>query len=68
LTLEGLIDIVSIKATINLGLSEELEIAFSSSDRLKKLTKIEIATFLIVSIFLYSYFFITITYIYIFVW
>ena len=68
MTLEGLIDIVSIKATINLGLSEELEIAFSSSDRLKKLTKIEIATFLIVSIFLYSYFFITITYIYIFVW
>ena len=67
MTLEGLIDIVSIKATINLGLSEELEIAFSSSDRLKKLTKIEIATFLIVSIFLYSYFFITITYIYIFV-
>ena len=67
MTLEGLIDIVSIKATINLGLSEELEIAFPSSDRLKELTKIEIATFLIVSIFLYSYFFITITYIYIFV-
>jgi hypothetical protein len=31
LTLEGLIDIVSIKATMNLGLSEELEIAFPSS-------------------------------------
>jgi hypothetical protein len=30
LTLEGLIDIVSIKATMNLGLSEELEIAFPS--------------------------------------
>jgi len=32
LTLEGLIDIVSIKATMNLGLSEELEIAFPSPD------------------------------------
>jgi hypothetical protein len=31
LTLEGLIDIVSIKATMNLGLSEELEIAFPSA-------------------------------------
>jgi hypothetical protein len=31
LTLEGLIDIVSIKASMNLGLSEELEIAFPSS-------------------------------------
>lgn len=30
LTLEGLIDIVSIKASMNLGLSEELEIAFPS--------------------------------------
>lgn len=32
LTLEGLISIVSIKATMNLGLSEELEIAFPSPD------------------------------------
>lgn len=31
LTLEGLIDIASIKATMNLGLSEELEIAFPSA-------------------------------------
>jgi hypothetical protein len=31
LTLEGLIDIVSIKATMNLGISEELDIAFPSS-------------------------------------
>ena len=30
LTLEGLIDIVNIKAAMNLGLSEELEIAFPS--------------------------------------
>ena len=35
LTLEGLIDIISIKASMNLGLSEELEIAFPSY--LKKL-------------------------------
>jgi len=34
LTLEGLIDIVSIKASMNLGLSEELEIAFPSSNGL----------------------------------
>jgi len=31
LTLKGLIDIVSIKAVMNSGLSEELEIAFPSS-------------------------------------
>jgi hypothetical protein len=34
LTLEGLIDIVNIKAAMNLGLSEELEIAFPSSSGL----------------------------------
>ena len=41
LTLEGLIDIVNIKAAMNLGLSEELEIAFPSSSetRLNKVAR-----------------------------